>query len=273
MQLAGELLRLRQQPLGAHGGFDGVQHHTDDAARQLLEERQVRGRKAGERGQFQHCLDAAFIEHRQDDEVARPRAQQPGAYSDRIVRNVSEQQPLAIGSRLADKGYVVFAPQNPYIGKDEFRVLQRKANPLGLSLFSFIIRQHERVLDWLATLPFVDGARIGFYGLSYGGKTAMRVPAVLTKYRCSVCSGDFNEWTWKNVSVDFPGSYMFTPEYEMPEFNRKTLEVLRQPLEEGEVTISRALRNTTFPAEFILVAAMNPRPRGYRSPNPNVMAA
>ena len=52
---------------------------------------------------------------------------------------------------------------------------------------------------------------------------------------------------------------------ELPEFNRKTLEVLRQPLEEGCVTISRALRSTTFPAEFILVAAMNPCPCGYRS--------
>jgi magnesium chelatase family protein len=52
---------------------------------------------------------------------------------------------------------------------------------------------------------------------------------------------------------------------ELPEFNRKTLEVLRQPLEEGKVTISRALRSTTFPAEFILVAAMNPCPCGYRS--------
>ncbi len=52
---------------------------------------------------------------------------------------------------------------------------------------------------------------------------------------------------------------------EMPEFNRKTPEVLRQPLEEGHVTISRALRSTTFPAEFILVAAINPCPCGYRS--------
>jgi magnesium chelatase family protein len=49
---------------------------------------------------------------------------------------------------------------------------------------------------------------------------------------------------------------------EMPEFNRKTLEVLRQPLEDGSVTISRALRSTTFPAEFILVAAVNPCPCG-----------
>jgi hypothetical protein len=125
----------------------------------------------------------------------------------------------SFGSQLADKGYVVFAPQNPYIGQDRFRVLQRKANPLGLSLFSFIVRQHERILDWLATLPYVDPERMAFYGLSYGGKTAMRVPAILPRYCLSICSADFNEWTWKNVSVDFRGSYMFSGEYEMPEFN------------------------------------------------------
>jgi magnesium chelatase family protein len=50
---------------------------------------------------------------------------------------------------------------------------------------------------------------------------------------------------------------------ELPEFNRRSLEVLRQPLEEGHVTISRALTSTTFPASFILVAAMNPCPCGY----------
>jgi predicted ATPase with chaperone activity len=60
---------------------------------------------------------------------------------------------------------------------------------------------------------------------------------------------------------------------EIPEFNRKMLEVLRQPLEEGCVTISRALRSTTFPAEFILVAAMNPCPCGYRSEISNRLAA
>ena len=102
-------------------------------------------------------------------------------------------------ARLAERGFVVFAPHNPYRGEDNFRVLQRKANPLKLSLFSFIIAQHSRILDWLATLPFVDAKRIGFYGLSYGGKTAMRVPALLTGYCLSICSGDFNEWIRKNV--------------------------------------------------------------------------
>jgi magnesium chelatase family protein len=50
---------------------------------------------------------------------------------------------------------------------------------------------------------------------------------------------------------------------ELPEFHRRSLEVLRQPLEQGLVTISRALRSTTFPARFVLVAAMNPCPCGY----------
>jgi magnesium chelatase family protein len=49
---------------------------------------------------------------------------------------------------------------------------------------------------------------------------------------------------------------------ELPEFHRRSLEVLREPLERGQVTISRASTATTFPARFILVASMNPCPCG-----------
>jgi magnesium chelatase family protein len=50
---------------------------------------------------------------------------------------------------------------------------------------------------------------------------------------------------------------------ELPEFDRSVLEVLREPLESGRITISRAARQADFPAEFQLVAAMNPCPCGY----------
>ena len=55
---------------------------------------------------------------------------------------------------------------------------------------------------------------------------------------------------------------------ELPEFKKNVLEVLRQPLEDGNVTISRALMSLTYPAEFMLVSAMNPCPCGY-STDPN----
>lgn len=120
---------------------------------------------------------------------------------------------------LADHGFIVYCPQNPYLGEEKFRSLQRIANPLKLSLFSFILGQHQRTLAWLAAQPFVDPSRIAFYGLSYGGKTAVRVPPLLDRYALSICSGDFTEYAWKISSYDYPYSFLFTLEYEMVEFN------------------------------------------------------
>jgi len=134
-------------------------------------------------------------------------------------------------TQLVNRGFIVYAPQNPYRGKDEFRVIQRKSNPLGRSLFSYIIPQHEQTVNWLARLSFVDANRIAFYGLSYGGKTAMRVPPLLPPrpaengkpatpgYCLSICSADFNEWILKNASTEDRHSYVFTNEYEIFEWN------------------------------------------------------
>ena len=122
-------------------------------------------------------------------------------------------------AKLAERGFITFSPQNLYIFKDRFRTLQRKANPLKKSLFSVIIPQHQQIVDWLKTLPYVDKKRIAFYGLSYGGKTAMRVPPVVTDYCLSICSADFNEWVDKNASTRDPHSYVNTGEYEIFEWD------------------------------------------------------
>lgn len=126
---------------------------------------------------------------------------------------------FGVSAALADRGYIVFAPHNPYRGEDRYRLLSRKANGVKASLFSFILAQHEQILRWLDTLPMVDSKRIGFYGCSYGGETAVRVPPLLDGYALSICSSDFNDWARKVASTDNPFSFMFSVEWEMPYFN------------------------------------------------------
>lgn len=122
-------------------------------------------------------------------------------------------------AKLCEQGFITFSPQNPYIFTDRFRTLQRKAQPLGKSLFSIIVPQHQQIVNWLKTQPNVDGDRIAFYGLSYGGKSAMRIPALVTDYCLSICSADFNEWVLKNASTRENFSYMWTGEYEIFEWD------------------------------------------------------
>ncbi|MDR3617951.1 MAG: hypothetical protein P4L85_01275 [Paludisphaera borealis] len=140
----------------------------------------------------------------------------PSDVADPKVDNKSYNQ-YAI--RLAERGFVTFAPQNLYIGHDRFRTLQRKANPLKKTLFSIIVPQHQQITDWLKAQPFVDPARVAFYGLSYGGKSAMRIPPLVSNYCLSICSADFNEWVWKNASTRSPYSYVWTNEYEIFEWD------------------------------------------------------
>ncbi len=124
-----------------------------------------------------------------------------------------------VAARLAEQGFIVYVPQNPYRWEERYRWLSRKANTVKKSLFSFIISQHQQMLNWLGSLPFVDKNRIAFYGLSYGGQTAMRVPAVLEGYCLSICSGDFGDWTRKVADTHDPHSFMHSIEWEMPYFN------------------------------------------------------
>ena len=125
----------------------------------------------------------------------------------------------AFATRLAERGYITFAPQNLYIFEDRFRTLQFKANSIGRTLFSLMVPQHQQITDWLGGLEFVDADRIGFYGLSYGGKSAMRIPPLVDNYCLSICSADFNDWVWKNASTRSPYSYANKSEYEIFEFD------------------------------------------------------
>ena len=122
-------------------------------------------------------------------------------------------------AKLAEQGFITFSPQNLYIFKDRFRTLQRKANSIGKTLFSVIVPQHQQIVNWLKTLSNVDEKRIAFYGLSYGGKSAMRIPPLVKDYCLSICSADFNDWIWKNASTSSDYSYVWTGEYEIFEFD------------------------------------------------------
>lgn len=145
-----------------------------------------------------------------------------GLPDDMVTRDTVSQKfktYKSIALDLAERGYVTFVPHNPYRGEHQFRVLQLKANPIGLSLFSIITGQHQQIVNWLGSLSFVDSSKIGFYGLSYGGKTAMRIPALVEGYALSICSGDFNEWVRKVGTTRERFSYQFTKEYEIYEWD------------------------------------------------------
>jgi len=128
----------------------------------------------------------------------------------------------SFATHLAERGFITFAPQNPYIFYDRFRTLQFKSQSIGKTLFSTAVPQHQQITDWLGSLPFTDAKRIGFYGLSYGGKSAMRIPPLVENYCLSICSADFGEWVWKNAATDKRSlrySYANKGEYEIFEWN------------------------------------------------------
>lgn len=122
----------------------------------------------------------------------------------------------SFAARLAEEGFVTFAPSVMFAPNDS---LVRKCNSVGLTQYSYVAAMHQQIVNWLRTQPFVAGDRIGLYGLSWGGKTAMRMPLLVDGYAMTIVSGDFNEWIWKTTTNDSGYSYVFQPEPYIFEFD------------------------------------------------------
>jgi cephalosporin-C deacetylase-like acetyl esterase len=119
--------------------------------------------------------------------------------------------------RLAEAGFITFAPQNPVTYWATFRDIQRRAVALQRDLFGAVVRQHQRQLDFLSSLPFVDSNKFAIYGLSYGGYAALWLGAVEPRYVVSVCAGKFTDTTQKFMNLDTLNSYLYSAYYWTPE--------------------------------------------------------
>ncbi len=126
--------------------------------------------------------------------------------------------------RLAQKGFITFAPQNPVTYWSTFRDIQRRAIALRKDLFGAVVRQHQRQLDFLSSLPFVDSNKFAIYGLSYGGYAALWLGAVEPRYAVAICAGKFTDTTQKFMNLATLNAYLYvayfwTPEHDVWHFN------------------------------------------------------
>ena len=141
---------------------------------------------------------------------------------EQIIENFEANEMVRVGgilTRLPRKGYITFAPQHIYVLEDTHRQIQRKAYPLKKTCFALMLSMQRQVVRFLETLPNVDMDRLAFYGHSYGGKSAMRLPPLIDEYKLVVTSGDFQRYDVKMASTFYPPSFVFTEEYEMFEFD------------------------------------------------------
>ena len=137
-----------------------------------------------------------------------------GGHPDQLVKDDAGAY-HSFAARLAEEGFVTFAPSVMFPPTDS---LVRKCNSVGLTQYSYVAAMHQQIVNWLRAQPFVAGDRIGLYGLSWGGKTAMRMPLLVDGYAMAIVSGDFNEWIWKTTTNDSGYSYVFQPEPYIFEF-------------------------------------------------------
>jgi dienelactone hydrolase len=115
------------------------------------------------------------------------------------------------GLRLVERGYVVFAPMIATQDNVERTRLIRRAHLTGLIPAGMDLKKFGRLLDYLSTLPYVDTNRFAFYGLSYGGYTALWTGPGEPRFRAVISSGHFNDWNVKTTDLTQGTSYTFYP--------------------------------------------------------------
>ena len=119
-------------------------------------------------------------------------------------------------ARLAERGYVVFSPYLCVPNSEQRTRLVTKAWLLGGMPIGLETQKFSRAVDFLESLPFVDRNRIGFYGLSYGGYTALWFTPAEPRFKVVICSGHFNDWQRKTTDLSFkPSCYLYHPDEDM----------------------------------------------------------
>ena len=128
------------------------------------------------------------------------------------------------GERLAERGYVVFAPyltvpEDPTANRaDLINPIVRKAAAIGMMRTSIELAKLHRIVDFLQSLPFVDRQRIGYYGLSYGGYSAIWMPPLEPRLSFTIISGNFNDWR-QEITAEGPHHYWGLPDEDFYNWN------------------------------------------------------
>jgi dienelactone hydrolase len=134
------------------------------------------------------------------------------------------------GQRLAERGYVVFAPYLtvPEVKHTDVMVhradlvnpLVRLAASLGMMRTSIELAKLHRVVDFLESLPFVDPNHLGYYGLSYGGYSALWMPPLEPRLKVTIISAHFNDWQTMLTDATRQGdSYWSLPDEDFYNWN------------------------------------------------------
>lgn len=114
----------------------------------------------------------------------------------------------------------MFTPFGNWTGETRFRWIDRIAKPTKATLWSTVGREHQQLIRWFKTLPFVDPSRIALYGKSIGGQTASLVASMLPEYALSINCAYFNESARKETSIYYTTSFVYHVDSEMPMWNR-----------------------------------------------------